>query len=161
MSPAARNRALVAACKSIGAQVLESVVAEGGLDQSAVQRARANMYRFSKADDGVSMLNPEDYIQNRIYVQIAEFDRKARQITRTLNVLSVLNYVLGAAGTALAIFGGVAQLYVTVTVAISAAMMTVAKGPRWLTSVHHEYIKVCVKAQCYTAALPALNVNIL
>ena len=131
MSPAARNRALVAACKSIGAQVLESVVAEGGLDQSAVQRARANMYRFSKADDGVSMLNPEDYIQNRIYVQIAEFDRKARQITRTLNVLSVLNYVLGAAGTALAIFGGVAQLYVTVTVAISAAMMTVAEAGRY------------------------------
>lgn len=44
---------------------------------------------------------------------------------------------------------------------LQAAMEKLREGPQYLTAVHHEFIKLCVKAQCYTAALPTLDEDVL
>ena len=83
-------------------------------------RDRLRNNEVSKADDGVSTLSPEDYIEQRLNPILLDFERKARQITTKVTIFNVLNYVLGGVGTALAVFRET-RLYVSVSVAVASS----------------------------------------
>ena len=118
--------------QTIQREVNASVVAEGGLGTAGVRRMRDRLRNneVSKADDGVSTLSPEDYIEQRLNPILLDFERKARQITTMVTIFNVLNYVLGGVGTALAVFRET-RLYVSVSVAVAAALVTVSESSRY------------------------------
>lgn len=116
--------------QKIQQEVLASVVAEGALSAKGGNVVRKSNCAVSDVDNGVSTLSPEDYIELRLGPIVADFERKAKQITFYLALFNVLNYVLGGMGTVLAVFRQT-RLYVAVSVAVASSLVTVAEESRF------------------------------
>jgi hypothetical protein len=129
----ARNSALAEAMKRVNAAVANSVASEGGITSSVGMDINGNGYdanfRVSVDDDGISQLSPEEYIALRIVEERDVHRRKAATCQRILGAISIGNYVLGGVGTYLATMGRI-QLYVSVTTAVSTAMISLGEEER-------------------------------
>ena len=86
-------------------------------------------FRVSEEDDGVAQLSPDEYIALRIVKERDVHRRKAATCQRALGAISVGNYVLGGVGTYLSTAGRV-QLFVSVTTALSTALISVGEEER-------------------------------
>ena len=129
----ARNGALAEAMKRVNAAVANSVASEGGItslvDVDADGDGYDDNFRVSDEDDGVAELSPDDYIALRIVKERDVHRRKAAVCERALGMISVGNYVLGGVGTYLSTLGRV-RLFVSVTTAVSTALISVGEEER-------------------------------
>ncbi|KAK3279022.1 hypothetical protein CYMTET_13074, partial [Cymbomonas tetramitiformis] len=108
-----RNDLLAANLTELGKFVLTSGVGDTGLRLNAVNAARKQSFRVSKDDDGFSVLAPDDYLRNRVEVQIKGFQAISLQLEKLLRYLQIMGYALGGLGTILAGAGG--MYYVAIT----------------------------------------------
>ena len=73
-----------------------------------------------KADDGISFLSPECYIELRLEDQLAYFSIKAPKLAQTTQRMQVAILVAGGVGTLLAAFG--VELWIALTTALATAL---------------------------------------
>lgn len=75
---------------------------------------------IKKLDDGFSFLSPERYIEVRLIDQMAWYQRETAKLERQRFEFQILIYVVGGAGSLLAVLG--AQLWVALTTAAVTAL---------------------------------------
>ena len=73
-----------------------------------------------KADDGISFLSPESYIELRLEDQLAYFSIKAPKLAQTTQRMQVAILVAGGVGTLLAAFG--VELWIALTTALATSL---------------------------------------
>eukprot|EP00854_Cymbomonas_tetramitiformis_P020675 gene20675-24779_t len=96
------DQVLADKAKTIQFNVMDTVVAEGHLDQIGSQQVKDRNYRVNDRDDGISKLSPENYMQFRSNVLLQSYEVRAFAVDRAfkrclcaISILIGLKIVLG------------------------------------------------------------------
>lgn len=81
-----------------------------------------DIYGANKADDGLSTLTPDQYVELRLNDQVNYYTRRSQALEKRLRYFSYLAYVTGGIGTFLVAIGF--QLWLPLTTAIITAVAT-------------------------------------